>query len=75
MGENRASYNLLVGKPDGMLPLGRSRRRWVYNTKMDIVKVGWDGVDWIGLAQDWENWTDQGNNEPSGLLRVLKAFV
>jgi hypothetical protein len=46
-GEKRKAYRLLVGKPEGTRPLGTPRRRWV-----DLVEVGWGGVDWIGLAQD-----------------------
>jgi hypothetical protein len=52
MGEKRNAYRLLVGKPEGKRPLGRPRRRWVYNIGMDLGEVGWGGVDWIGLAQD-----------------------
>jgi hypothetical protein len=52
MGEQRNAYRLLVGKPKGRRPLGRPRRRWVDNIKMDLVEVGWGDVDWIGLAQD-----------------------
>jgi hypothetical protein len=52
MGENRNAYRLLVGKPEGKRPLGRSRRRWVDNIRMDLGEVGWGGVDCIGLAQD-----------------------
>jgi hypothetical protein len=52
MGENRNAYRLLVGKPEGMRPLGRPKRRRVDNIKMDLVEVGWGDVDWIGLAQD-----------------------
>jgi hypothetical protein len=48
----RNAYRILVGKPDGKRPLGRPRRRWVDNIKMDLGEVGWDGVDWIDLAQD-----------------------
>jgi hypothetical protein len=46
------SYRILVGKPDGKRPLGRPRRRWVDDIKMDLRGIGWDGVDWIELAQD-----------------------
>jgi hypothetical protein len=49
-------YRLLVGKPEGKKPLGRSRCRWVDNIKMDIGKLGWGGVDWIGLTQDKDEW-------------------
>jgi hypothetical protein len=52
MGEKRNAYRLLVGKPEGRRPLGRPRRGWVDNIRMDLVEVGWGDVDWIGLAQD-----------------------
>jgi hypothetical protein len=55
-GEKRNAYRLLVGKPEGRRPLGRPRRRWVDNIRMDLVEVGWSDVDWIGLAQDWDRW-------------------
>jgi hypothetical protein len=45
-----------VGKPEGKRPLGRPRRRWVDNIKMDFTKIGWHGVDWIELAQDRNRW-------------------
>jgi hypothetical protein len=43
---------LLVGKPEGKRPLGRPRRRWVDNIRMDLVAMGWGDVEWIGLARD-----------------------
>jgi hypothetical protein len=49
MGEKRNAYRLLVGKPEGKRLLGRARRGWVYNIRMDIEEVGWGDVDWIGL--------------------------
>jgi hypothetical protein len=52
MGEKRNAYRLLMGKPEGRRPLGRPKRRWLDNIRMDLVEVGWDDVDWIGLAQD-----------------------
>jgi hypothetical protein len=52
MGEKRNVYRLLVGKPEGKRPLGRPRRRWIDNIKMDLFEVGVSVVDWIGLAQD-----------------------
>jgi hypothetical protein len=55
MGEKRNAYRLLVGKPEGKRPLGRSRCRWVYN-RMDLGEVGWGDVDWIGLAKDRNRW-------------------
>jgi hypothetical protein len=55
MEEKRNAYRLLMGKPEGKRPLGRPRRRWVDN-RMDLVEVGWGGVDWIGLAKDRNRW-------------------
>jgi hypothetical protein len=52
MGEKRNMYRLLVGKPEGKRPLGRPRRRWTDNIKMDLLEIGVNIVDWIGLAQD-----------------------
>jgi hypothetical protein len=46
IGEKRNAYRILGGKPEGKRPLGRSRRRWVDNIKMDLREMGWDGVDW-----------------------------
>jgi hypothetical protein len=56
MGETRNAYRILVGKPEGKRPLGRPRRRWVDNNKMDLTEIGWDDVDWIELAQDRDQW-------------------
>jgi hypothetical protein len=52
MVEKRNAYRLFVGKPEGKRPLGRPRRRWVDNIRMDLGEVGWSAVDWIGLAHD-----------------------
>jgi hypothetical protein len=56
MRERRNAYRILVGKPEGKMPLGRPRRRWVGNIRMDLGEVGWDGRDWIDLAQDRDRW-------------------
>jgi hypothetical protein len=56
MGEKRNVYRLLVGKPEGTRSLGRPRHRWIDNIKMDHFKIGLDGVDCIGLAQDRYRW-------------------
>jgi hypothetical protein len=56
MGEKRNSYRIFVGKPDGKRPLGRPRRRWVDNIKMDLREIGWSCIDWIHLAQDRDQW-------------------
>jgi hypothetical protein len=62
MGEKRHAYNLLVGKPEGKRPLGRPRRRWVGNIRMDLGEVGWGDVDWIGLAEDRNRWRARVNS-------------
>jgi hypothetical protein len=56
MGEKRISYRILVGKPEGKKPLGRHRRRWEDNIRMDLREIGWYGMDWIDLAQDRDQW-------------------
>ena len=56
MGEERDVYRVLVGKPEGKRPLGRPRRRWVDNIRMDLQEVGCGYMDWIGLAQDMDSW-------------------
>jgi hypothetical protein len=55
-GEKSNAYRWLVGKPEGRSPLGRPRRRWLDNIRMDLVDVGWGDVDWIGLDQDRDRW-------------------
>jgi hypothetical protein len=47
-----------VGKPEGKRPLGRPRRRWADNIRMDLGEVGWGDVDWIGLAKDRNRWRE-----------------
>jgi len=56
MAEKRGVYRFLVGKPEGKRPLGRPRRRWVDNVRMDLQGVGCGYMDWIGLAQDRDRW-------------------
>jgi hypothetical protein len=56
MGEERGVCGVLVGKLEGKRPLGRSRRRWEDNIKMDLQEVVCGGMDWIGLAQDGDKW-------------------
>jgi hypothetical protein len=56
MGEGRGVYMVLVGSPEGKRSLGRSRRRWEDNIKMDLRKIGIDGANWIQLAQDRVQW-------------------
>ena len=54
--EGRCVYRVLVRKPEGKRPLGRPRRRWEDNIKMDLKEVGCGGMDWIDLAQDRDRW-------------------
>jgi hypothetical protein len=56
MGKKRGAYRALVGKPEGRRPLGRPRRRREDNIKIDLREVGWEGADWIDLAQDRDKW-------------------
>ena len=56
MGERRGVYRVLVGKPEGKQPLGRPRRRWEDNIKMDLQEVGCGGMYWIEVAQDRDRW-------------------
>jgi hypothetical protein len=57
-GEKRNAYRILVGKPERKRPLGRPRRRWVENIKMNLreIRMGWCGADWINMAQDRGEW-------------------
>jgi hypothetical protein len=69
-GEKRNSYRILMGKPEGKGPLGEPRRRWENNIRMDLREVGWDGVDWIDLAQDRDQWgssCEHGNEPPNSI--------
>jgi hypothetical protein len=56
MGEKRTVFRFLIGKPEGKRLLGRPRHRWIDNIKMDLLLIGVDVVDWIGLAQDRYRW-------------------
>jgi hypothetical protein len=74
MGEKRNAYRILVGKPEGKSLLGRPRRRWVGNIKMDLREIGWDGMDWIDLApiENSEGSCELGN-EPSGSIGFRRS--
>jgi hypothetical protein len=74
--EKRNAYRLLVGTPEGKRPLGRPKRGWVVNIKMDLVEVGWGNVDWIVLAQDRGKWRAllECGNEPSYCMKCWEVF-
>jgi hypothetical protein len=57
-GEKRNGYRILTGKPEGKSTLGRPRRMWVDNIRMDFREIGWGGMNWIDLAQDRDQWRD-----------------
>jgi hypothetical protein len=54
--EERKVYKVLMGKPEGKRPLGRPRCRWEHGIKMDLGEIGWEGVEWIHLAEDRDFW-------------------
>jgi hypothetical protein len=56
MGAPRNAYRILVGKPERKRPLGRPRRRWLDNIKINLREIGWDGMDWIDLTQVRNQW-------------------
>jgi hypothetical protein len=56
MGEERNVYRVLVGKPEGKRRLERPRRTWQNGFKLDLREIGWEGVEWIHLAQDRDRW-------------------
>jgi hypothetical protein len=74
MGEKRNAYRILVGKPKGKIPLGRPRCRWVDNIKIDHRAIGWDGMDWINLAQDRDQCSCEHGDEPSGSLKCWEVL-
>jgi hypothetical protein len=55
-GGEEESYRILVGKPEANRPTGKSRHRWVDNIKIYLRETGWDGMDWIDVAQDRDQW-------------------
>jgi hypothetical protein len=56
MGAKRNAYRILVGQTKGKRPLGRPRRRWGDNIRMDLREIGWGGMDWIDLDQNRDQW-------------------
>jgi hypothetical protein len=70
MGERRGVYRVLVVRPEGKRPLGRLRRRWKYNIKIDLRKKGIDGANWIQLAQDRVKWRASESTEAGYCLTI-----
>jgi hypothetical protein len=62
-GDKGNTYRILVEMPEGKRQLGRPRRRWVNNIKMDLREIGWDGMEWIHLAQNRGHWRALVNTE------------
>jgi hypothetical protein len=56
LGEMRIEYKVFIGKPEGKRPRGRRRRRWEDNIRMDLREIGWEGVDWVHLDQERDQW-------------------
>jgi hypothetical protein len=76
MGEARNAYRILVGKPEGKRPLGRPRPRWVNNIKIDLREIGSDGMDWIELAQDRDQWRALVNTVRTfGFFKTAENFL
>jgi hypothetical protein len=73
MGEKRNTYRLFVGKSERMRSLGRPRRRWVDDIRIDLGEVRWGDVVWIGLAQDRDSSCEYGN-EPSGSINYWETI-
>jgi hypothetical protein len=69
MEEGRNVFRVLTGQPEGKRPLERPRRRWEDGIKMDLREIGWEGVEWIHLAQDRDPWRAVVNSMMN--LRVL----
>jgi hypothetical protein len=56
IGEKRNAYTILMGKPEGKRPLQRPKHMWMDSIRMDLSEIGWDGVDWIDVNQDRDQW-------------------
>jgi hypothetical protein len=69
--EIRNVYMLLVGKPEGKIPPGRPRHRWVDNIRLDLTEIGWGGVDWIVLSQDRDR---EFCDEPLGSIKCWETI-
>jgi hypothetical protein len=74
--EKRNAHRILVGKSEGKRPLGRPRRRRIDNTKMGLREIGWDGIDWIDVAQDRDQFEGsyEHGNELSGSIKCSEVL-
>jgi hypothetical protein len=72
--EKRIAYRLLVGKPEGKRPLGRPRRRWVSDVRMDLQEMGWGRVESIALARDRDRWRALVNAAMKEALGSMKCW-
>jgi hypothetical protein len=75
MGEKRNACRTLVGKPERKRLLGRRRRRWVDNIRIDLREIGWDARNWIELAQDRDQWRALVNTVMIGLHKIAGSFL
>jgi hypothetical protein len=67
-------YRILVGNPEGKRSLGRPRRRWVHNDKMDLRDIGWNDMDWIDLAYGPMEGSCEHGNESSGSTKCWNVL-
>jgi len=75
MGERRGVYRVLVGKPEGKRPLGRPRRGWEDNIRMDLQEVGCEGMDWIDLALDRDRFVTDAPFYPAYLFIRIPCYM
>jgi hypothetical protein len=76
MGEKRNAYRLLVGNPEGKRPLGKPRRRWVNNIKMDLLEIGWGGggLDWSSSGKGQVESSSECGYEPSASIKCWETI-
>lgn len=75
IGDKRNAYRILVGKPEGKRSLGRPRREWANNIKIDLREIRWDGMDWMDLDQDRDQWRAREHvDEPSGCTKCWEVL-
>jgi hypothetical protein len=75
MEEKRNAYRILVGKREGKRRLEKPKRRWVDNIEIDLREIGWDGMDWIDLAQDRDQWRALVNTVMTGSSYITYLHI